>query len=63
MTPFIMLCSYVSMFSLAMLVLLVFMFRFYRIQGKDNGFIGFLLLLFTALFLLGVILIGIFYRP
>jgi len=63
MTPFIAVCSYVSMLSLAMMVFLIFMFRFYRVQGKDNRFIGFLLMVCLALFMLGVILIGIFYRP
>ena len=61
-TPFINLCSYVSMFSLAMMVLMIFLFRFYRIQGKNYRVSGFFLILFSILFIVGVILIGIFYR-
>ena len=61
-TPFINLCSYVSMFSLAMMVLMIFLFRFYRIQGKKYRVAGFFLIVFSILFIVGVILIGIFYR-
>ncbi len=62
MTPFIALCSYVSMFALAILVLLLFLFRLWRIQGKDNSAIGFWIIVCAVLFGIGVILIGIFYR-
>lgn len=61
-TPFINLCSYVSMFSLAMMVLMIFLFRFYRIQGRDYRAAGFFLIVFSLLFTAGVVLIGIFYR-
>ena len=43
-TPFINLCSYVSMFSLAMMLLMIFLFRFYKIQGKDYRVPGFFLI-------------------
>ena len=62
MTPFITLCSYVSLLSLSLLILFIFLFRFYRIQGKDYRTIGFFMVVFGVLFVLGVILIGIFYR-
>jgi len=62
MSTFIMVCSYVSMFSLSMLLFCIFLFRYYRIRGKDNRGVGLLMMLFTVLFILGVILIGVFYR-
>ena len=61
-TPFINLCSYVSMFSLAMMLLMIFLFRFYKIQGKDYRVPGFFLIVFAVLFAAGVILIGILYH-
>ena len=53
-TPFINLCSYVSMFSLAMMLLMIFLFRFYKIQGKDYRVPGFFLIVFSVLFAAGV---------
>lgn len=50
------------MFSLAMMLLMIFLFRFYRIQGKNYRVAGFFLIVFSILFIVGVILIGIFYR-
>lgn len=63
MTPFITLCSYVSMMSLAIMIFLIFLLRMRRAQGKDYSAVGFLMLVCLGLFLLGVILIGIFYKP
>ena len=50
------------MFSLAMMLLMIFLFRFYKIQGKDYRVPVFFLIVFSVLFAAGVILIGILYR-
>ena len=50
------------MFSLAMMLLMIFLFRFYKIQGKAYRVPGFFLIVFSVLFAAGVILIGILYR-
>lgn len=62
MTPFIAVCSYVSMLSLALLLLCIVLYRVRRVQGKDTRAFGFYCVVCTFFFLLGVILIGIFYR-
>ena len=62
MTPFIAVCSYVSMLSLALMILLIVLYRVRRVQGKDSRMIGFYCMVCMFLFILGVILIGIFYR-
>ncbi|MDD4074893.1 MAG: hypothetical protein PHC80_02255 [Eubacteriales bacterium] len=63
MTPFITVCSYLSMLALAMLIFFIFLFRFYRLRGKDYRTVGFFMVVCGVVFFLGVILIGIFYRP
>lgn len=62
MTPFIAVCSYVSMLSLSVMIFLLVLYRVWRAQGKDNRAIGFFIIVCMALFLIGVVLIGIFYR-
>ncbi len=61
-TPFISLCSYIAMFSLAIMIFLIFLFRLYRIQGKNYKPVAFFLIVFTVLFLVATILVGILYR-
>lgn len=61
-TPFINLCSYIAMFSLAIMIFLIFLFRLYRIQGKNYRAVAFFLIVFTVLFLVATILVGILYR-
>ncbi|MDO5111295.1 MAG: hypothetical protein Q4E65_03215 [Clostridia bacterium] len=63
MTPFISVCSYMSMLALAMMIFFIFLFRFYRLRGQDYRTAGFFMVVCGAVFVIGVVLIGIFYRP